>query len=534
MRNFNALIAWALTLAFVVQTAQAQDGGIRYVDQVFDEVEYTPWEPNPETGFPGQFYGQNATILSLLDADTTNDNHPLNIPLWYDLYQPKGDTVTERPLAIVFHTGNFLPFPENLSVGGTVRDSTVIETCTRLAKMGYVAVAATYRTGWIAIAPTQDQRNYWLINAAYRGVQDARTAVRFFKMTAAALGNPYRIASDKIVLWGIGTGGYVTLNTACLDDYNEVLIPKFITTDANGNPLPMVIEQVNGDIEGKTLGLVPPDFPIFETGDTLNYPQWVDFSSDFQLAVNMGGALGDSSWVDADQPPIISFHDPGDQNAPYLEGIVNVPVFNLPVVEVQGSYIVQKLQNEFGTNAPWAALDQATLPEFTQQVNAAADSRNDGFDGLLPMPTDDNNGAPWDFWAADNPNATEPADIPAARMAFDSIMAYFAPRACVTLDLDDCLSALFSSSIEEARLQDAQVNLVMAPNPADEVVNLQTDVNHPIQEILLYDMSGRLVQSDFRINEHSYQLQRQGLMPGMYILRLRFEEGVITKKVVFR
>ena len=44
------------------------------------------------------------------------------------------------------------------------------------------------------------------------------------------------------------------------------------------------------------------------------------------MAVNMGGALGDSTWLDAGQAPIVSFHVPTDPFAPYECGIVNVPI----------------------------------------------------------------------------------------------------------------------------------------------------------------------------------------------------------------
>ena len=43
--------------------------------------------------------------------------------------------------------------------------------------MGYVVASIDYRTGWNPLAATQSERTYQLINAAYRGVQDARTAL---------------------------------------------------------------------------------------------------------------------------------------------------------------------------------------------------------------------------------------------------------------------------------------------------------------------------------------------------------------------
>jgi hypothetical protein len=130
--------------------------------------------------------------------------------------------------------------------------------------MGYVAASADYRLGWNPIDPSELTRRWFLINAAYRGVQDARTAIRYFKRTAAENGNPFGIDPGKIAIWGDGTGGYITLNSTALDSYQKTLIPKFLLP----GPIPMIIEGVNGDVEGKKLGFVPPGYPIFTPGDT--------------------------------------------------------------------------------------------------------------------------------------------------------------------------------------------------------------------------------------------------------------------------
>src|SRR5690606_29502488 len=105
-----------------------------------------------------------------------------------------GDTETARPLVLYFHTGNFLPFRNpanpsqlgfNNSCGGERTDSAAVEICTRLAKMGYVVASVDYRLGWNPLASTDVARRFGIINAAYRGVQDARTAIRYFRKSVA-------------------------------------------------------------------------------------------------------------------------------------------------------------------------------------------------------------------------------------------------------------------------------------------------------------------------------------------------------------
>ena len=97
-----------------------------------------------------------------------------------DVYQPSGDTETSRPLVLVFHTGNFLPNVLNGQISGTKKDSSVVEICTQLARRGYVAASVDYRVGWNPLASTQPERALGLIQAAYRGLQDGRNAIRYF------------------------------------------------------------------------------------------------------------------------------------------------------------------------------------------------------------------------------------------------------------------------------------------------------------------------------------------------------------------
>ena len=58
-------------------------------------------------------------------------------------------------------------------------------------------------------------RTSTLAQAFYRAQQDARTAVRYLRMSAAEMGNPYGVG-DKFAIGGDGTGGYMALALAHL------------------------------------------------------------------------------------------------------------------------------------------------------------------------------------------------------------------------------------------------------------------------------------------------------------------------------
>lgn len=477
-----------LAIVGISQPGMAQQ---RYLEEVFDGVKVTSDIP----------YATNITVITGAPAPQT---------LLLDVYEPEGDSAEKRPLIIMFHTGNFLPHPVNQGTGGLKTDSTVVGMARRLAKMGYVVASAQYRLGWNPLAPTQEQRVNLLINAAYRGVQDARTCVRFFRKTVAEDANPYKIDADRITLWGFGTGGYITMNTTVLTNYAKTLIPKFIGEDL----LPMVKEPVSGD-------------PFGVNQAPLNLPNHPSYDSDFALSVNLGGAMGDTSWMEPGLQPMISFHVPSDPFAPYVEGIVIVPGANLPVVEVQGSYLVQQLANAYGNNQVFVDAN------IQGAITDAANSRNDGYEGLMPLPRAfPFDSAPWDWWSPDNPNhatglQTNPDMSFAKAMIYaDTIIGYVAPRAFAALKLNEL------TNTKSVQLSDANVRLF--PNPASSEVFLYSQDGEMIREIQVLDINGRVVRHFPSVNNSMWTIQRNGIPDGVYFIHMRMDDGVLTHKLLYR
>lgn len=534
MKKFNIAVILCCLLVGALQAQQ------RYLDEIFTEVEVTEDVP----------YGVNATVLTLGVAGI---EEAIPEQLVFDFYEPVGDDETERPLVIYFHTGNFLPQPDFCSITGTQDDETLVEIVTRLTKRGYVVAVPTYRKGWNPLGSTQDERTLTLINAAYRGVQDCRTAIRYFKRNVVEEGNTFGVDTSRITVWGQGTGGYISLASATLDEYADILLPKF-TTVVGGLPIPMVLEPVNGDIFGTSVGIVPPGFPPpFTAGDTLCYPNHVGYNSDFQLSVNMGGALGDLSWLDDSDPPMISFQVPNDSLAPYTTGVLVVSTTGDLIVEVMGAYDVQQKAADLGNNDVFATQD------WIDPFSARANMLNDGADGLFPFeypafpdPLDPSGvitvSDPWTWWNPDdwtnvfcdlNPGVSlhdqaiygHPLMSEASGMLYvDSIMGYFAPRACLALDLGCDLSALVST---KEVITSASVGLQLAPNPAADLVNLTSNADKPMLDVMIYDLNGRLMDSYLNIQQSNLTILRDALPTGMYIARVRFEEGMAVERFVF-
>ncbi|MBM3449119.1 MAG: T9SS type A sorting domain-containing protein [Bacteroidetes bacterium] len=484
----------SLFMCFVMLSATAQ----RYMTPQFSSVDV-------QTSVA---YGVNATVLyySVL-------NEAVPEALVMDVYTPSGDTETNRPVILYFHTGNFLPFPQNQGTGGTRTDSTAVEICTRLAKLGYVVASCDYRLGWNPIAPTQEERVNTLINAAYRGVQDCRTAVRYFRKSVAESNNPFGIDPSRIAVWGQGTGGYITLAASGIDNYTDILLPKFTTSSG----IPMVLDFVNGDIYGTSVGVNPTN------GDTLCYANHVGYSSDFTVAVNMGGACGDISWIDATDNPIISFQVPTDPFAPYYTGTVIVPGLNLPVVEVSGSYEVQYALSQYGNNGVFQ-LAEGYIPG--QPFTDAANLSNNGFFGLFPFnrpATQPADSGPWEWWdAATNPGSTNGLltnpDMSAAKgKAFcDSIIGYSVPRIACAFNLQDSPCYIGVSEEEE-------MSFGVFPNPA--TTSFAVRANGRIAAIRVSNNLGQVVYNTNTNNQEVAFVNTSTWSSGLYFVELISTEG---------
>lgn len=490
------LLPLLMLLLFVGSTLSAQ----RYLSEVFTGVDVTA----------DVVYGGNVTIITGTPAADT---------LLCDVYTPQGDTASERPVVLISHTGSFLPVPLNGQATGYKDDSTVVELCTQLAKRGYTAVAYTYRLGWNPVG-TQEERTGTLLNAAYRGIQDTWTLVRFIRLVYQN-GNPYGVDTSKIIVGGVGTGGYMGLGAATLDKYAEINLAKFINP---GTGTSYVDTAISGDIYG-------------ELNRPINVGNHVGQTNKFHFAFNLGGALGDSTWLEAGDVPMVSFHGPSDPFAPYDFGAVIVPTTGDFVVNVSGSQGVQRRSNRLGNNAPFQG------GTFTDPVSMEADTKNDGYDGLFPFfrPFPPPEGSPWDWWDTVVWNVPHPSggtfnsagrmtnpDMSAqkARTYIDTIQAYLNPRIVCALNLPGCtLSGLFED------LDPGAVTLY--PNPSQDFFVVESAMeNNRLVMVEVLDLQGRIVKS-IETNSFEYTVRHEDLNSGLYLVKIRTEKGIVTKKVLF-
>jgi len=460
-----------------------------------------------------------------------------------DVYEPSQgvDVLTARPLVIYLHTGNALPPPINGSPNGARKDSTAVEICKRMARRGYVAVSMSYRLGWNPLATTEIARRASLLNAVYRALQDVRECTRVLKADAAGA-NTYAIDPNKIIVLGEGTGGYIALANATLDNPAELFIEKFRL-----DPFDPTVSVVDTAQVGNIYG--------YNGALTLYRPNGQNATA--QFCVNMGGSLADSTWLAAGDAPMVAFHTVFDPFAPFTDGIVIVPTTGGPVVNVQGSNYFMRLVNQFGNNNSFVNLPSSdpitararALYGTTQTHGTNAVTINTNVEGLFPMvrplwpaPAQEE-ASPWQFWDQNSALAQTvvsagPPPITAniaslasnpdmsptkARTYIDTVMAYLNPRIVCALQLGPCSLVGID---EEASSSAVEV----WPNPATDNFTVNSG-NTIVRRYRVLDINGREVATN-SVNAARFTVARNGLAPGTYFLELTLNDGRLVRKVM--
>lgn len=280
----NTKLLLTMVCSFCYVFAQAQyTAGDRYQKTVFSDYD----------SVMNVKYGANATASS----STLQD-------LLMDIYMPKGDTLTKRPVVFFTHGGSF--------VSGSKESMESVFFCKEFARRGYVTVSQNYRLGFDSYDETGALRTVW------RAAQDGRAAVRYMRANAAL----YGIDTNMIIYGGTSAGAILSLQLAFLDQSSEV--PAKIDTSAytpNGT-------GIDG-LEGTTNNLKN--------------------SSKVQAVINLCGAIGDTSWITSGDAsiPVLSMHGTADDVVPY--GTATIKLLGIiPLLDVSGSGSIRERLNHLG------------------------------------------------------------------------------------------------------------------------------------------------------------------------------------------
>lgn len=513
----------------------------RYLDEVFTDVDVTA---NVE-------FGTNYNFL-------LGSPQP-NFSLRTDVYQPNGDNETGRAAVIVLHTGNFLPKYLNQSATGNNKDSSIVVTSEMFAKRGYVAFAPNYRLGWNATTtdPTTgaDVRRGTLLNAVYRALNDVKSLVRYIKKSVAEDGNPYGINPDQIIIYGHGSGGYLSLAYGSLNSIAE------LQNEPSGKWLSSVDVADYGYVQGELYINPALVGDVDGFGGLYNDTNHYGYTNDVAACINVGGALGDSAWMEVGEPPLVSFHCPDDGFAPFTQGIVIVPTTQETVVDVVGSRWAIGRANELGNNDalyngnvyndPYTVAAEAALaashPSYADQTELLS-LNPANYKGLFPFVRPQiqfpfQEASPWDWWdestlvAAASPlvGATaaqaihdngilgSPTMSSAQGKAYlDSVHGYLAPRLRELLMQD--------VSVEDGDFADDNT-FVYANNELNFIV-AKANEGIRITDVEIYNLTGSLIRTENNLNKFYHQINgTDAFVPGIYLVKVTTDSGIVTRKV---
>ena len=526
IKNLRYAFMLMATISFVALNAQT-----RYQDEVFTNSSLSIT--------PNVHYGSNYSVLTGI---------PDSIGLMMDVYMPDPavDTVSNRPLIIYVHTGNFLPIVVSGSSLGQKIDSSAVSLCKSWAKRGFVAASIDYRLGWNPLDSTAEGRRSLVLQAVYRSILDTKTAVRYFKKDAATT-DTYAIDPNKIIIYGEGSGGYTSLAYATMDRYDELTLPKF-TYAATGDSY--IDTLLLGNLDG--------------FGGMLNMDNHVGYDADVAMVVNAGGSLADTSWLEGNEVPMVSFQSIRDGYAPFEQGIVIVPTTNENVVEVQGANVWMKKANDLGVNASFANTSFVGDP-YTARARAMYGQTYSNWDvlnpnvtvaanaeGLFPiqLPLQSaqllNGGAPWQWWDLNTLTlvvagvnmqlgttydantihaqnvATYPGGMSAAtgKLYLDTIQGYLIPRIMIALQLP----GYETFSVDEQEQLNNGTNLY--PNPAEDHVFIQlSGLKQFLESIKVYNVLGQVVYASSDINTKRQRIALDDWDSGIYVAEIILSDG---------
>lgn len=549
MKKALTIFLSAFLLMALSNSSFAQE---RYLDDVFADVTVTD----------SVVYGLNWSIFpAFVGLDT------MQVPLFMDVYEPTGDTLSERPLLIFGITGTFFPAIVNGGFTGERSDSAVVNFATRMAKKGYVVAVVQYRRGWNArgMALTQQRT---ILQAAYRGIQDMRNAVRAFRASVAGAAdfnldgtpepaNLFRVDTARIAVGGTGTGGYMSYGATYLKRYEQTLEQKYLDFSTTP-PTPFLDTTVFGD-------------PYGIDSAAINRPNYPSYSSEFKMGFAFGGALGSRNWVEAGDAPFVSLHCERDPGAPYEVGDViaidpntSPPTPFAVIPEGAGGLAVLKRADSLGNQDIFKGINWGNPLIESGMVKSG------GIPGLYPFDTPftpgdamcegvgvagdtlQEWGGPWNYfnevigeiaWNTFYEDAIaldlqdsgsvavcinkrgNPNDPVIANLYMDTIANYLTPHLAIAL-------ALPTSTSVQPFIEDENVEVF--PNPANNLLNIQyRDGIKMLEGVRLMDLNGRTVRSYENLNTISFELQREDLTPGLYILQVSLPEGVVNKKILF-
>ena len=273
----------------------------RYKNEVFEVERITDVNYAKVNGFWSSIPDDTIDVANVVKNNWFNYLKKKELNLDMDIYLPKNDTLTQRPLMMFIHGGAFF-----------IGDKATVpyqKWCSHFASLGYVCVSINYRMGF---RPNQKA----IERTAYQATQDAHAAMRYL----ISKKDIYRIDPDFLFVGGASAGSITAINLAYMrnKDRPQSSYSSFFMEDL-------------GDIES--------------SGNS------IDNEFKIKAIANMWGSVYNLNILENENIPIISFHGDVDEILPYGKGYPFKAIGEFQKVffdEMYGSSIIHQKANELG------------------------------------------------------------------------------------------------------------------------------------------------------------------------------------------
>lgn len=241
----------------------------RYRKEIYPVVKKSDIEYGQALGYWTSKTGTDTiSYFQILTSGLSNTIVKTTQSLTMDVYLPENSD-TSRPMVLLLHGGAFYV--------GDKGDSAIAGWCHHLAAMGYVAVSANYRLGFL---PTKAE----ITRAGYAALQDAHAAMRYLVEHRAE----YQIDTNQLFVGGASAGSITALNLAFMRDKDR---PSAVTAR-----------------RWRDMGT------IASSGNSSHAHFHI------KAVINMWGAVNNLNMLKNSNADVVSFHGDHDQVVPYDNG----------------------------------------------------------------------------------------------------------------------------------------------------------------------------------------------------------------------
>jgi predicted esterase len=243
------------------------------------------------------------------------DRQPKSNGVWqdlmYDVYLPKDDTVTNRPIVVLAHGGGYIDLLDQ-------RSPDIVKMAQELVLRGYVVFSLEYREEPSFLSLLSEEK---MVKALARSLIDIRNATCYLMDTTLNYNNPYGVDYQKVIIGGVSAGAVSFLHGVFLDSLDWV-IPQY--------------KEWILEIEPNTQALLDNKY----------------CGASVIGLINVSGAIQDTAWIKAENaykyPPMMHVHGTADPIVPYN---IDRP-FGLPFLpNLMGSFPIDQKLQEIGVRS---------------------------------------------------------------------------------------------------------------------------------------------------------------------------------------